>query len=445
MTVQCEITEESAVLRKLEISVEPERVAAAFDAEYAQLKRTVRLKGFRPGKAPRQLLERHFGDRVRGQVLSALMSEALEEALGQHEIPAVGVSDVEPGDYSKGQSFSFTAKVEVRPKIEKVDYLGLEITPAEAVVTDEDVAAQINRLRESMAQLRTVEGRDTVEEGDVLLLDIVTTADGEPLEQGKREDIEHQVGSPGLPQPVAKALVGAKLGQPVVVEDIVDDDAPNEALRGKKLEYTVMPKEIREKILPELDDEFAKDLGQSETLAELQDKIRADLTTHRERRAREATHEQIREQLIARNELQVPGTMIQRRAEEVTQNTIQGLRMQGIEPEQLGLAPAKLLEEAKPRAERDVKAALLLDAVGEAEKVEASTDEVDARIEEIAESAQQPVAKVRGELGREGQLEALKYQLREEKILAFLVERANIIPPEAKEADSGEKEQEKGE
>ncbi|MFH1833885.1 MAG: trigger factor [bacterium] len=445
MTVQCEITEESAVLRKLEISVEPERVAAAFDAEYAQLKRTVRLKGFRPGKAPRQLLERHFGDRVRGQVLSALMSEALEEALGQHEIPAVGVSDVEPGDYSKGQSFSFTANVEVRPKIEKVDYLGLEITPAEAVVTDEDVAAQINRLRESMAQLRTVEGRDTVEEGDVLLLDIVTTADGEPLEQGKREDIEHQVGSPGLPQPVAKALVGAKLGQPVVVEDIVDDDAPSEVLRGKKLEYTVMPKEIREKILPELDDEFAKDLGQSETLAELQDKIRADLTTHRERRAREATHEQIREQLIARNELQVPGTMIQRRAEEVTQNTIQGLRMQGIEPEQLGLDPEKLLEEAKPRAERDVKAALLLDAVGEAEKVAASTDEVDARIEEIAESAQQPVAKVRGELGREGQLEALKYQLREEKILAFLVERANIIPSEAKEADSGEKEQKKGE
>jgi len=445
MTVQCEITEESPVVRKLEITLDSDRVNAAFDTEYAQLKRTARLKGFRPGKAPRQLLERHFGDRVRGQVLTALMSQALDEAIGEHEIPAVGVSDVEPGDYSKGQSFSFTARVEIRPKVEAVDYLGLEINAVDTEVKPEDVDGQINQLRESVAQVRTVEGRDEVQQDDILLLDIEASVDGELLEGGKQEDIEHQVGGAGLPEGVSAALVGARLGQAVQAEEAVGDDAPREELRGKSIVYRILPREIREKILPEIDDEFAKDLGQTESLAELRDKIEADLKTRQERQAKEATHEQIREQLLARNELEIPGTMIQRRAEEVVQSTLQGLRLQGVEPEKLGLDPDKLLEEARPRAERDVKIALLLDAVGEAEEVEVSTDEVDARIDEIAESAQQPTAKVRGELQRDNRLEALKYQLREEKILAFLVERANIISLEAKTQDSVDAEPEKGE
>ncbi|NOZ86925.1 MAG: trigger factor [Deltaproteobacteria bacterium] len=446
MPIQCRVSDESPVLKKLEITIENEKVAAAFNAEYKELKKTVRLRGFRPGKVPINLLEKYFGDRVKGDVLISLINQTLEEAVREQNIQMVGVSKITPGEYTKGQDFSFTADVEVRPNLENIDYLGLEVKENEVGVEDLEVDLQIERMRDALAQVRTLEDRNIVERGDVVVADLKVYLDGEKeLKDYSRDELDFNIPETGEIEGILAEMVGKKIGDTVESGQEIKEDDSRKELRGHKLLYKATIREIRERILPELDDEFAKDVGEADSLDELKEKIKKDLLESKRNVAKQAMEEMLKRRLVEKNSFEVPDSMIKRRAEDIVQGSLQNLKDQGMDVKDLEAGKEKLLEGVKDKAERDVRAALLLDMIGKKEGIDASDDEVEAKVKEIAEDAGQPVAKIKAWFQQGNGLEELKYRIREEKILAFLLEKANIFKEEGKEGEKNTEVKESGE
>jgi trigger factor len=418
------VEEVSPIERKLYIEVEQPRVAMELDRAYAELSRRVKIAGFRPGRVPRRILEQRFREQVEDDVIRRVVETAYSDAVKQQEVEPVSLPQVSNDPLRQDAPFTFQARVQVKPKVEVKDYLDLPLKKVAISVEEARVDQQLESLRQSMSRLEPVEARSEARAGDFAVVDYEATIGGKPFPGGRAENTTVEIAPGELVDSKIPALEGAQVGATVELDYPFPQAYPVAELQGKKAHFRVLVKGLKLKVVPDLNDELAQELQGGSTLQELRTKVRSDLETIASDKAASEEREQLAAALIERNPIEVPPAMVDRAAEAMVNGGIQAMARGGIDPRRLNIDFGKLLEEVRPRALKEVKTALLLEAIAVQEKLEVSDQELEKRIEELAKGAGQPAAKVRKHFREPQERKSLERRLREEKTVEFLKSRA---------------------
>jgi trigger factor len=421
----------SPVERKVTIEVDPERVAKELERAYVGLSRRVKLRGFRAGKAPRKVLERQFRSEVESEVAQRIVAETFAEAVRAEALPVVAAPSVSIAEgVSEGKALRYTARVEVKPKLEPKDYRGLEVKRTPPEVTDEMVSGELTRLQQSFAQLVPAEGRFEAQEGDWAVIDSEGTVEGQAFEGGKAEGVTVRVAPGQVTEGNLEVLKGKKIGETVEFEQPFEADHRDPALRGKTAHMKVTLKGIKVQQLPAIDDGLAKEVGIEgvETLDALRARIRADLEKREKRRAEAELKDVLVKAALARNEFEVPPALVERVIDQMIEGAAERFGFQGIDFRKLELDMARMRADLRERALLQVRGALILEAIADAEKIEVTEEDVQAEVARIAEELGMPLAKVQQQTRGGETREALKNRIREEKALSLLSSTANVQP-----------------
>ena len=434
--IQVECEETSSVLRSLSVEVDVARVGRVFEAAYAELRKTARVRGFRPGRVPRKVLEQMYGAQMPDQVERTLVSETLGAAIERAEVSPISEPDIEAQRPEEGQAFRYTVRVEVKPEIELPD-LGELVGHRPAVhVVETEVEAEVEQMRERHAQW--VEESESAEatEGHSLVLDFVGRIDGETFQGGSAEGAELQLGSGTMVPGFEDQLVGVRAGEERQVQVTFPDDYGSADISGKDAVFDCKVSAVRRREKPELDDEFAKDLGDFETVDALRTQIRGDLETQRASQADQALDQSLMESLLGLCDFEVPPGVVDRQLQSQMQSLYQ--QFQGRMPDDMIQQQLRRMqEEGRPAAERRVQEILVMEAVAAANEIEVSSEEVDDRLHEMAESQGMEVSELRKMAEQQGWFPAIEAELRDKKVHALLAESADIQEVEA-ESPEGE-------
>ncbi len=420
----------SPVERKVSIEVDPERIAKELERAYASLGRRVKLRGFRPGKAPRKVLERNFKEQVESEVVEKIVSSTFSEAVRENAIDVVApphVSLVE-GGLAEGRPLTYTAKVEVKPRIEPKDYKGLVVTRKPPEVTDTMVADELTKLQDRFAELVPVEGRFEAQEGDWAVVDHEGTIDGKPFEGSKAEGVTVKVAQGAMSEGNLGVLAGKKIGEAVELDETFPEDHRSAVLRGKTAHMKVTLQALKQRKPPTLDDAFAKEVGIEgvETLDALRARIRADLEKREKRRAENELKDALVQAALAKNEFEVPPALVERAIDAMIEGAAERFARSGIDVRQLDLDVARMRGDLREQALLQVRGALVLEAIADAEKIEVTDEDVQAEVARIADELGAPLARVQQQTRGEAARDALRNRIREEKALALLSSAATI-------------------
>ncbi len=419
---------------EIEITVPVDEIARETDRVVADIQQKAKLPGFRPGKAPASLIRSKFSKQVRDDVLENLLPKFFRQKVEEEHLEVVGRPNVKDVHFHEGEPLRFKAEFEVAPEIELKDYRGVTIHYSEPQVTDEDIAKRLEEIREQKSQFVNVEPRAIVD-GDyaVVTLDSLSGVD-QAIHQ---DEVVLHVGDPDTMPGFSEALLGMSPEEEKEFEVTYPEDFGQERLAGKTVRFRAKLTTIRTKELPELNDEFAQDLGDYRTLDDLREAVRKAIFQEREYGAQQKAKDGLIDKLIETHEFPVPEAYIERQIESQLENQFRELAERGIDPTKLKIDWAKLKEAQRPKALHDVKASLLVDKIAEREAIAPTNDEVDAEVQRIAKQQREPVAAVRKKLQKDGVLSRIAYQIRSNKTLNFLFEHAR------KEAGEPEPPQEK--
>jgi trigger factor len=427
MKIQVETV--SPVERKVTVEVDPDRVAKELEKSYAGLGRRVKLKGFRPGKTPRKVLERHFKGEVEGEVLDRIVQQTFAEAVKVESIPAIAPPHVSVTDgVAEGKPLRYTARVEVKPAVEPKDWRGLEVARREPQVSDADVDGELTKLQDSLAQLAPVEGRFDAQEGDWAEIDHEGTIDGKPFEGSTAQGVTVQVSQGSIAEGNLAALAGKRLGETVELDETFPEDHRNPALRGKVAHMKVTLKALKQRQAPPLDDALAKGLGLEgvETLDQLRARIRGDLEKREKRKAEAEFKDALVKAALAKNEFEVPPALVERAIDGMLEGAAERFARSGIDIRKLELDFARMRADLREQALTQVRGALLLEALADAEKIEVSEEDLQAEAARIADEMGVPLARVQQQLRGAEARAALRSRVREEKAVALLASVASI-------------------
>jgi trigger factor len=427
--MQVRIEDVSPVEKKMVVEVPWETVSQKLGDAYKELGKGVALKGFRKGKVPRPVLEQVYGPRVHAEVAYELVRESFFRANQEHKLAAVAEPRVEQAaPIKKGQPFTFEAIIEVRGEVVPHDYKGLAIERRKVNVADQAVEDALAQLRREHTELRPIEGRENTQAGDIVGISVTGKIGEHEVNQPQfavdLDDTEREP-LPGLRQ----ALLGIPLAtKDKRIEIQIPDDYKDDQLKGRNAELTITILEARAKEVPELDDEFAKDTGKADTLEGLRAALRKDLESReREQVDREAREAVLRE-VIKKNQIPVAGSLVDRAVEMQYQRLRQ---MLGMKPEHGDAGvPDELRDKMRPSAMDEVRGQLLIEAIADAESVTVTDEELQKHVEATAKARNTPPAKLRAEWQRDGRIDSITYSLRQEKVLKFLVEHANVTEVE---------------
>jgi trigger factor len=406
---------------ELEITVPVDEIDRETDRVVADIQHKAKLPGFRPGKAPASLIRTKFSKQVREDVLENLLPKYFKQKVEEEHLEVVGRPNVKDVHFHAGEPLRFKAEFEVAPEIELKDYRGVTIHYSEPQVTEEDIAKRLEEIREQKAQFVNAEPRALVD-GDhaVVTLDSLSGVD-QPIHQ---DEVVLHVGDPDTMPGFSEALRGMSPEEEKEFEVTYPEDFGQERLAGKTVRFRAKLTTIRTKELPELNDEFAQDLGDYPTLNDLREAVRKAIFHEREYALQQKAKDQLIDQLIETHEFPVPEAYIERQIESQLENQFRELAERGIDPTKLKIDWAKLKEAQRPKALHDVKASLLVDKIAEREAIAPTNDEVDAEVQKIAKQQREPVAAVRKKLQKDGILSRIAYQIRSNKTLNFLFEHA---------------------
>lgn len=428
--MQSHVNELNPVEVEVKAEVPWERVKESLERQYRDLQRTVRVKGFRPGKVPRNVVRNLMGKQVRGEVTQTLVQEALASAVQEHSLQPVAMPSLEETpEVREGQPLAFTAKMEVRPKVGEID-TDIEVQRPPVEVTDEQVDREIENLREQNAEMVTPEPERPATKGDVLTVDYTVTIDGQEREDLGGEDRQIEVGSDRLLPELVEGLVGVRPGDEKTITVHFGEDFQREDLQGKDADFHVKVKELREKHLPEVDDEFAKDCGDYESLDDLKRSIRERLEESAKQHTQSTLKERVIDALVEKNPIPVPPSLVNQQLQQMTREMLQIQQMMGQEPN----LSEEMTQDLKQRGERKVRAGLLFGELADRENLSVGKEDLDAKFQELAEKTGKHAAKIRAEYQGE-EREALESQILEDKLLEYLLSRATIKdePPSADE------------
>ncbi len=431
------VEDQSSVKKILHIEVPQADVVRELNGAYQQLKKTAKIKGFRPGKAPRSVLERMFGKDVNADVTGKLIQSAFMDALKETDLKIVGSPKVDPPDLDAENPYCFDAQVEINPEIGDIAYQGLELTRTRYAVSDDELDLQLKMLRKNMARSETINDERPVQSGDVVLIDYEGFKEGKPFEPTKKTDnFMVKVGDGQVIKDLDDGLVGMKIGEEKQIEATFPEDYFKKELVGEQVTFQVKLNEIREEILPELDDDFAKSISDKfETLDALKDQIRENLQAGYTKRIEQELNEQIFKQLIEKTEFEVPDTLVDAELEQIMKDAERSFAQSNQTFEDVGLTRESLMEKYRPTAEKQVRRHLILSKMVEQEGLELSDEELEKGFQEMADTYQQPVEHLKGyyQQNKEG-LAFFKHTLLEKKALNLIIDKGQIteVDPEDK-------------
>ena len=423
--LEVRVTETSPVVRTLEIEVSAKRVTRAFDRAYRELGRQARVRGFRPGKVPRAVLERLYGASILEDLERGLVAETLGEAVAQAGIEPVAEPAIEAQPPGDGSPFRYSARIEVKPALALPAVRGLPAVRPPTEVRVEEVEEHLESLRQRHAPLVEEPEGTAAARGNVLAIDYVGRLDGQAFEGGTGQDVELELGTGRFIPGFEEQLEGARAGDDREVRVRFPEGYGNAELAGKEVVFQVHVAAVKRRALPELDDEFAKDVGDFSTLADLRARIRSDLEAARQREADAAVRRSVLDALIARAPFDVPPGMVDRRLQRRLSAAHRQLE-KSVPHDELHQQLDRWAVEWRPLAEREVREALLLEAVAAQEGLTADDGELDARLEAMAAEQGVEVATLRKAYQEADLLQALRVQILDEKALALLVGEARI-------------------
>lgn len=412
----------------LDIEVEEDKVASALDQAFKKVSKKVLVPGFRKGKVPRQIFEAKFGvESLYQEALDIILPEAYVSAVQETGIQPVDRPEVDVEQFGKGQTLKFKAKVTVRPEVELGEYKGLELEAAAAEVTAEEVNAELEKLQQRHAELVPVE-EGAAQNGDVVVIDFEGFVDGEAFEGGKAERYSLELGSGSFIPGFEEQLVGMSKEEEKDVVVTFPEDYHAEQLKGKEAVFKVKLHDIKRKNLPELDDEFAKDVSEFETLDEFKADLEKNLKERKENEAKRQRENDAVEKASANAQVEIPAVMIEDETEQMVKEFENRLRMQGMNAEMYYQFSGQTQEDLKAQmrgdAEKRVRNNLVLDAIAKAEGIAASDEEINAELENLSQMYNRPVDEIRAIFTGNGNMSSLVQDIVVRKTIAFLVDNS---------------------
>ncbi|MCI8523694.1 MAG: trigger factor [Lachnospiraceae bacterium] len=425
MSLQVEKLEKN--MAKLTIEAGADELEKAIEKAYQKQKNKISIPGFRKGKVPRQMVEKMYGKEVFYEdAANELIPDAYDKALDECEEDIVSSPKIEVVQIEAGKPFIFTATVALKPDVKLGKYKGVKVDKIDTTVTDEEIDEEINKERENNARNITVEDRP-VKDGDMTILDFEGFVDGEAFEGGKGEDYPLTIGSGAFIPGFEEQLVGAEIGKEVEVKVTFPEDYQAENLQGKEAVFKCTIKEIKEKELPALDDEFASEVSEFETMAEYRENVKKNLTEKKEKDAKNAKEEAAIQAVVEASEMEIPDPMLESQQKQMVDEFAQRITMQGLSMEQYfqftGTNYQKMVEQVKPQALERIKSRLVLEAVVKAENIEVTQEEYEKELETMAEVYQMEIAKVKDLMG-EREKKNIMQDLAVRKAAEFITDNA---------------------
>ncbi len=425
MSLQVERLEKN--MAKLTIEVPAEELEKALQNAYLKNRKQISVPGFRKGKVPRQMIEKMYGPEIfYDDAANALIPDAYAAAVDECELELVSRPAISIEKIAKGEPFVFTAEVAVKPEVTLGQYKGIEVEKEDTSATEEEIQAALNKEQESNSRTITVEDR-AVQDGDMTVIDFEGFADGTAFEGGKGTDYPLTIGSGAFIPGFEEQLIGAEIGKEVEVNVTFPEEYHAKDLAGKPAVFKCTVKEIKVKELPELDDEFAKDVSEFDTLEEYKADLKKKLEEKKAEEAKGRKEDAVIEKIIEGASMEIPDAMVETQAEQLVDDFAQRLQMQGMSMDQYmqytGAGMEAMIERMKPQAVKRIQSRLVLEAVAAAEQIEIGEDEIEEEIGRMAEAYKMEVEKVKEILG-ESEKENMKDDLAIRKAIDLVTEAA---------------------
>lgn len=422
----------SSVKKKIKVELPVTRVAEALESAYQKIQKKAQLKGFREGKVPRNLIELHFGADAESEAVNFLIDGSLREAFEKEAVTPVSRPNVTSEPFRKDADFSYTVEFEVNPTVDIKEYHGIAIEKTEREVTDDLVEKRLAMIQQSMTQLEPAAEDAKLGKGLVAYVDFNGTADGKAFNGSKADNFLVDVGAGSLLPEFEKEMMGMKKAETKKVEFDYPKDYFNKELAGKHGEFTVTVKELKKKIVPELNDDFAKDLGNFKTIAEVREDIKKRMISAIEHEAKTELANNALEALVKKHQFEVPESMIGAELKDMFEGFGRQLAAQGRKFEDTGMKVEQFIEQYKPVAENRVRGYYILDAISKAENIQVLDSDVEERLNVIATNYNKPVEEITKHYETNNLMGSLKFQILNEKTLDFVVSKAKIKSKKAK-------------
>jgi trigger factor len=434
MIMKVTVEDQSSVKKVLHIEIPEADVIRALDDAYKTLKKTAKVKGFRPGKTPRGVLERLYKKDVNADVTGKLIQDAYVDALKETELKVIGSPSVDPPELAAKGDYCFDAAVEVQPEIADIDFTGLKLKKTLYQASDEEVDVQIQMMQKNLAKREPIDEERPARAGDFVQGDYEGFKEGKPFEATKKtENFVIKLGDGHISEDFDNGVIGMNPGEEKEVTASFSDDYFNKKLAGHTVDFKVKLNEIRKEVLPEIDDEMAKQLGPFTTLDEVRDKIRENLTQGYDKRIEQELNEQIFSQILEKVQFEVPDVMVDYELNGIISDAERSFSYHNKTFEEAGISRESLAEKYRETAEKQVRRQLILGQIIQQEKMELADEDLEKGFEEMAATYNQPVDVVKGVYANSGdKLELFKHALLEKQAIKLIMERNDIesVEPE---------------
>jgi trigger factor len=432
------VTDISSVKKKVQIQVPQADVAKELDSAYLQLKKNAKVKGFRPGKTPRSVLERMFHKDVHADVVNTLIQNTFIEAVKQESLAFIGTPDIDPPELNPDGPFIYEITMELKPELADIKFEGVELKKTLYAMSEAEVDKQIELLQKQLAESQPIEEDRAAADGDHAVIDYEGFKDGEPFEQTqKTENYTLKIGRKMISEDFDKQIIGMKPGEKKDFPVTFPEDYHNKDLANVEITFTVTLKELRQEVIPEADDELAKKLGNFQTLEDVKVAIRSNLQEGYDKRSEQEIQEQIFEKLLT-EKFELPETLVKFELDGIISDTESRFSQSNVTLDQLGLSREKLEEQYRDVAENQVRRHLFLSKIIEQENMELPEETLNAEYETLSQTVGQPVEFIKEYYQKNpDKLEGFKHALLEKKVFDLIIEKAVIeeVEPEAAEPE----------
>ncbi len=431
--MEVNVEEISALTKKVTVKLPVDVVQPLLNKAYDKLKKESKMKGFRRGKVPRSIIVKQYKPQVEGETSEKLVQDNYFTAIEKEGIDPVVHPDIKSAAYNDDGSFTFVADVDIRPEFELGEYKGLEVEKVEVLVTEEEIQHELENLQKDLAVLQSVNDRE-IQDGDVVIVDFQGYNDGQPMPEVKSEDSSIDVGSGNMGKEFEEKLLGMKKDEEASHEVDFPESHPNPSLKGKKVEFQITVKDVKERIRAELDDEFAKDVGEEfKTLDELKSSILERKTKEKEEGAKGTLTDKLMQKLLDSHDFEVPKRLVGFEVEQMIKQTEQQLEQSGMSLEAAGLSRETLAEQNQEMAVKRVRGDFVLKKIAELEEIKVADEDLDRGFKRIGDQYNMDVAKVKEYFQNRDDLLPFMNELLNEKILAFLRDEATLVEAAAVE------------
>ncbi len=438
--MQINVVDKSSVKKVINCEIPKEMVAEELDNAYRELKKKAEVKGFRRGKVPRKVLENRFSKDVHGDVVPKLIQKIFKKAIDDYDLKIIASPQMDPPELDPESAYSFDITVEVKPEIEDLEIEGMELNKTLYEVSDDEIEAQIQMIRKTMASKQPVKEERAVRKDDFVLIDYQGFLDDKPFEATPLiENFVMAVGTDTMPGEFTEKMIGVIPEQDLEIKVAYPEDGVEKELAGKTIEYKVKVKEIHEEIMPD-DEQLIKDIGKYESIDQIKDDIRANLTQGYKQRVQHELSEQIFQNLIGKYKFEVPESLVEAELNGIIAEAEQAYMQNNTSLEEAGMSRESLRKKYRDVAEKQARRHLLLDKIIDQENLEMSDEELNLSFEEMARGMNASVDAIKNYFNMDkNQLENFKHTQLEKKAVELIVEKSNIIEKKAEKAEKSDK------